>query len=128
MAPASEVGRIEQNSSMPGFKNSLTLNVCCGLTPNSRRKADPEVLWRRVRKRSNRPLLQSADPEATLRALLEQRYPYYARADVTVVSRDGPHELAVEEIIAAIEFFLRFSPEPPLLVPSRETSAAAAGA
>jgi hypothetical protein len=41
MAPASEVGRIEQNSSMPGFKNSLTLNVCCGLTPNSRRKADP---------------------------------------------------------------------------------------
>jgi shikimate kinase/3-dehydroquinate synthase len=87
-------------------------------------KADPEVLWRRVRKRSHRPLLQSADPETTLRTLLEQRYPYYARADVTVASRDGPHELAVEEIISAIEFFMRFSPEPPLLSPLRDMNAA----
>ncbi len=78
-------------------------------------KADPDVLWRRVRKRTHRPLLQSPDPEKTLRDLLEQRYPYYARADVTVVSRDGPHELAVEEIISGIEFFLRFSPETPAL-------------
>jgi shikimate kinase/3-dehydroquinate synthase len=86
-------------------------------------KADPEVLWRRVRKRTHRPLLQSADPETTLRTLLEQRYPYYARADVTVASRDGPHELAVEEIISAIEFFMRFSPEPPLLSPLRDMNA-----
>lgn len=83
-------------------------------------KADPDVLWRRVRKRSHRPLLQSSDPEATLRTLLEQRYPIYARADVTVDSRDGPHEVAVEEIIAGIEFFLRFSPEPPPLTPLRK--------
>ncbi len=87
-------------------------------------KADPEVLWRRVRKRSHRPLLQSPDPEATLRALLEQRYPFYARADVTVVSRDGPHELAVEDIVTAIEFFMRFSPEPPLLSPVRDMNPA----
>ena len=60
-------------------------------------KADQDVLWRRVRKRSHRPLLQGGDPEQTLRALLEQRYPVYALADVTIVSRDGPHELAVEE-------------------------------
>ncbi|ACK51249.1 3-dehydroquinate synthase [Methylocella silvestris BL2] len=78
-------------------------------------KAEPDVLWRRVRKRSHRPLLQSADPEKTLRTLLRERYPYYARADVTVISRDGPHETAVEEIIAAVEFFMRFSPEPPIL-------------
>src|ERR1700736_2574507 len=74
-------------------------------------KADPDVLWRRVRKRSHRPLLQGGDPEQTLRTLLEQRYPVYALADVTVVSRDGPHELAVEEAIAGIECFLRSSPE-----------------
>jgi len=91
-------------------------------------KADPEVLWRRVRKRTHRPLLQSADPETTLRTLLEQRYPYYARADVTVASRDGPHELAVDEIISAIEFFMRFSPEPPLLAPSNEVNAASLSA
>jgi shikimate kinase / 3-dehydroquinate synthase len=83
-------------------------------------KADPEVLWRRVRKRSHRPLLQSADPEQTLRTLIEQRYPYYARADVTVISRDGPHELAVEDMISAIEFFMRFSPEPPPLPSARQ--------
>jgi shikimate kinase/3-dehydroquinate synthase len=76
-------------------------------------KADPDVLWRRVRKRSHRPLLQGADPEKTLRTLLEQRYPVYARANVTVVSRDGPHEVAVEEMISGVEFFLRFSPDPP---------------
>src|ERR1700704_3524344 len=73
-------------------------------------KADPDVLWRRVRKRSHRPLLQGGDAEQTLRTLLEQRYPVYALADVTVVSRDGPHELAVEEAIAGIEGFLRSSP------------------
>ncbi len=73
-------------------------------------KADHDVLWRRVRKRSHRPLLQGGDPEQTLRTLLEQRYPVYALADVTIVSRDGPHELAVEEIIAGIECFLRSVP------------------
>ena len=77
-------------------------------------KAEHEVLWRRVRRRSNRPLLKTEDPEATLRALMEQRYPVYGRADVTVVSRDGPHEAVVEDAIAAIEFHLRFSPEVPL--------------
>ena len=45
-----------------------------------------------MRKRSNRPLLQTADPEATLRRLLEERSPTYALADITVESRDGPHE------------------------------------
>ena len=87
-------------------------------------KADPEVLWRRVRKRTHRPLLQSADPETTLRTLLEQRYPFYARADVTVASRDGPHELAVEEIISAVEFFMRFSPAPPLIAPLNDANVA----
>ncbi|MGH6845381.1 MAG: shikimate kinase, partial [Methylocella sp.] len=73
-------------------------------------KAEHDVLWRRVRKRSHRPLLRGGDPEQTLRTLLEQRYPVYALADVTVISRDGPHELAVEEAIAGIECFLRSSP------------------
>ncbi len=76
-------------------------------------KADLDVLWRRVRRRSHRPLLKTGDPEATLRALMDQRYPFYERADVTVVSRDGPHELVVDDVIAALEFHLRFSPDVP---------------
>lgn len=75
-------------------------------------KADLDVLWRRVRKRSHRPLLQGPEAEKTLKMLLEERYPIYARADITVMSRESPHEATVEEMIAGIEFFLRFSPEP----------------
>ena len=76
-------------------------------------KADLDVLWRRVRRRSHRPLLKTANPEATLRALMEQRYPIYGRADLTVISRDGPHEAVVDDALAALEFHLRFSPELP---------------
>src|SRR5215218_9869364 len=43
-------------------------------------KADLEVLLKRVRKRSNRPLLQNPDPEGTMRKLMDIRYPVYAEA------------------------------------------------
>ena len=59
-------------------------------------KPDFEVLLRRVRKRSNRPLLQTADPEGTLRRLLDERSPTYALADLTIESHEGPHEAVVE--------------------------------
>lgn len=65
-------------------------------------KAEPDVLLRRIKRRSDRPLLRTADPEATLNRLIEQRYPVYAEADLTVHSRDVPHEVIVDEIIAAI--------------------------
>ncbi|MDE3177399.1 MAG: 3-dehydroquinate synthase [Pseudomonadota bacterium] len=66
-------------------------------------KPDFDVLLRRVRKRSNRPLLQTPDPEGTLRRLLDERSPTYALADITIESHDGPHELVVERIVAALE-------------------------
>ncbi len=66
-------------------------------------KAEFDVLMRRVRKRSNRPLLKTADPEATLRKLIEDRYPVYALADVTILSRDVPHDTVVMEIIDALD-------------------------
>ena len=69
-------------------------------------RADFDVLMRRVRKRSNRPLLQTPDPEGTLRRLIAERYPVYAEADVTVVSHDGPHEVMIGAMIGAIETHL----------------------
>ena len=66
-------------------------------------KADFDVLMRRVRKRHNRPLLQTPDPDGTMRRLIDERYPVYAEADLTVVSRDGPHDHVVDAIFAAIE-------------------------
>jgi shikimate kinase len=65
-------------------------------------KADADVLMKRVKRRSNRPLLKTADPEATLRQLLEVREPFYALADITVLSRDVPHEAMVRDTMAAI--------------------------
>lgn len=69
-------------------------------------KADLPLLMRRVRRRSNRPLLKTADPEAVMRALMEKRYPVYAEADVTVESRDVPHEAMASDVILALDAFL----------------------
>ena len=65
-------------------------------------KADFDVLMRRVRKRSNRPLLQNPDPEGTLKGLMDLRYPVYALTDLHIQSRDVAHDVIVDEIIAAI--------------------------
>jgi shikimate kinase len=65
-------------------------------------KAEVDVLMKRIKRRGDRPLLKTDDPAATLTALIEQRYPIYAEADVTVLSRDVPHEAIVDEIIAAL--------------------------
>jgi shikimate kinase/3-dehydroquinate synthase len=62
-------------------------------------RADLPVLMRRVMKRDTRPLLRDGNHEATMRKLIEARYPIYAEADMTVESRDEPHDLAVTEIV-----------------------------
>ena len=69
-------------------------------------KAELDVLMRRVRRKPTRPLLQTADPEATLKRLIEVRYPTYAQADVTVLSRDVAHDSVLEDVVAALEAHL----------------------
>ncbi len=64
-------------------------------------KAELPVLMRRVLKRNTRPLLEK-DPEGVMRQLMETRYPIYATADITVESRDLPHETVVGEIVEAL--------------------------
>ena len=70
-------------------------------------KADLDVLLRRIRRRSDRPLLKTDDPEGTLRHLIEERYPIYAEADVTVYSRDVSHDSIVADIVAILAERLR---------------------
>jgi len=65
-------------------------------------RAELPVLMRRVGKRDTRPLLKNGDPEQVMRNLIEARYPIYAEADITVESRDIPHDGIVAEIIAAL--------------------------
>ncbi len=74
-------------------------------------KAEPEVLMRRVRRNAKRPLLQTADPEETLRRMLREREPVYALADLTLVSRDDPHDVVVGAAIKSLERHLRADPD-----------------
>ena len=66
-------------------------------------RADVETLWERVRNRPGRPLLQTADPKATLADLDRRRSPVYALADIIVDSRRGvSHETMARAIVAAV--------------------------
>lgn len=65
-------------------------------------KADVDVIMKRVRRRADRPLLQTEDPVATVSRLLEAREPVYRTADLTIASRDVPHDRIVEECIDAL--------------------------
>jgi shikimate kinase len=69
-------------------------------------RADLDVLNRRLARRSGRPLLQTDDPQATIKKLLEIRYPIYAKADITVESPEAPVEITVNAVCDAVaEYF-----------------------
>jgi shikimate kinase len=73
--------------------------------------AEFDLLMRRISKRkAERPMLDTSDPAATLRGLLAEREPIYAQADLTVQSREVPHDAVVNEIIEALAAFLPASP------------------
>jgi shikimate kinase len=65
-------------------------------------KADIDVIMKRVKRRADRPLLQTEDPVATVSRLLEAREPVYRTADLTIASRDVPHDRIVEECLDAL--------------------------
>jgi shikimate kinase len=72
--------------------------------------AEFEVLMRRVFKRKNeRPMLATDDPARTLRQLLAVREPIYALADITVQSREAPHDIIVADIVAGLSAFMKVS-------------------
>ncbi|WP_099831754.1 MULTISPECIES: 3-dehydroquinate synthase [Methylosinus] len=70
-----------------------------------------DVLLRRVRRKGDRPLLQTSDPAAVLRRLMDERYPVYRQADIAVLSRDVAHEVMVEETLAALYGWAKGEPE-----------------
>jgi shikimate kinase len=65
-------------------------------------KAEADTIMKRVKRRADRPLLQTEDPVATVSRLLEAREPVYQGADLTIASRDVPHDRIVEECIDAL--------------------------
>ena len=75
-------------------------------------KADIAVLMRRVKKRSNRPLLKNSDPESVMRKLIAERYPVYQAADITIESMDVPHDQIVSRCLEALAHHLEHEAEP----------------
>jgi len=67
-------------------------------------RADPELLWSRVRHKTTRPLLRTPDPRGTIRRMCAERDPVYAGADLIVDSAAG---LSIEDmagrVLAALE-------------------------
>jgi shikimate kinase len=49
-------------------------------------KVDPEILWERVRRKSNRPLLKTTNPKKELFKILNERKVSYNLADFNVES------------------------------------------
>jgi shikimate kinase len=93
------------------FMNPNTRNAVRAKGVSIWLKAELDVLLRRISKRRNeRPLLQSGDPAETLRALLAERAPTYAEADLTVHSSDVSHDAIVADIMTALAAFLKAQP------------------
>jgi shikimate kinase len=89
------------------YMNRETRALIAGNSVSIWLKAEFDVLMRRVRRKPTRPLLQNPDPEGTLKKLIDLRYPIYAEADVTVLSRDVAHDMVLEDVISALETYLK---------------------
>jgi shikimate kinase len=60
--------------------------------------AKPEILFERLKRKKDRPLLQTADPLATIRKMLTDRAPFYAKADATVDTSEMDLEAVIAEV------------------------------
>lgn len=81
------------------FLNSATRALISELGVSVWLKADLDLLWQRVRHKTTRPLLRTANPRATLAELLDARAPEYAKADLVVEARPS---YAVADMAAAV--------------------------
>ncbi|WP_333781325.1 shikimate kinase [Rhodopseudomonas palustris] len=76
-------------------------------------EAEADVILRRVKRRADRPLLKTPNPAGTIARLIAERYPLYREADITIASRDVPHEKIVDECVAALHDYLCAAPPQP---------------
>lgn len=66
-------------------------------------RAPLDLLIQRVLRKDTRPLLRNTDSRATLERLLREREPVYAQADLVIESDEGPHDVVVKRIVAALD-------------------------
>ena len=102
------IGRVLENGPQVlstgggAFMNTQTRAAISGHGVSIWLKAELDLLMERVSKKQNRPLLQNADPRAVLSKLMDERYPVYGLADLTVATRDDRKEAIASEVIEAL--------------------------
>nr|WP_175868641.1 shikimate kinase [Bartonella gabonensis] len=69
-------------------------------------KADLDILMQRVSKRPTRPLLQTENPKETMQKLMEQRYPLYATANLTINSHKESPSSVAKNVIRSLQHYL----------------------
>lgn len=97
-----ETGRQVLSTGGGAFMNEQTRLAIAGHGISVWLKADIDILMERVSKKQNRPLLKNPDPRAVMEKLMEERYPVYAKAEVTVPTRDERKEVIATEVIEAL--------------------------
>jgi shikimate kinase len=65
-------------------------------------KADLDVLLQRVSRRNNRPLLKKGNRRETLARLIEERYPSYETADITIETGNESPDATVDRVMSAL--------------------------
>jgi len=65
--------------------------------------ASPDMIYERIKHETHRPLLQTADPKAKIKELLDSREKFYAQADVRIDTSDK----SVGEVIKVIKERIR---------------------
>jgi shikimate kinase len=65
-------------------------------------QAAPDVIYQRTKKDTSRPLLQTPDPRRTIKELLRQRAPHYAKADFHIDTSELSVAEVVEQVLAAL--------------------------
>jgi len=91
------------------FINPATRALIAKRTVSVWIKAEFELLFARVSRRSNRPLLKTPNPRQTLKKLIEERYPVYAEADLTVISSDVSQDVVASRIITQLDSYFSIS-------------------
>lgn len=66
-------------------------------------KASPDEIVKRALKEGGRPLLDVEDPEAVVRAILEEREPYYSSNDICINAENKSVKELAEEIIKKLQ-------------------------
>lgn len=81
------------------FKN---LNLLKGRTHLIWLKAEPEILYERIKEDTNRPLLQNSNPLQTLKSLYDSRKDLYAQAHVAIQTEPADLNRVLNDILSAL--------------------------